>query len=154
MRVWFKRFGLLVLVAVIGAGFYLALRERPVAVDTATVTSGSLQVTIDEEGVTRVKDVYALSSPIAGYLARTTLDEGEAVTANETIIASIHPLDPPFLDERARAELRAAAEAARSAVSLAEVEQRRAKTDLGPGAVQLRPCRQACRDENHLDQPA
>ena len=130
MRVWFRRFGLLVLVAIIGAGFYLALRERPVPVDTAVITSGTLHVTIDEEGVTRVRDVYALSSPIAGYLARTTLDEGETVTANKTIIASIHPLDPPFLDERTRAELKAAAEAARSAVSLAEVEQRRAKTDL------------------------
>ena len=130
MRVWIKRIGLIAVAAVIGGGFYLALRERPIAVDTAIVSTGELQVTIDEEGVTRVKDVYAVSSPIAGYLARTTLDEGEAVNANETVIASIHPLDPPFLDERARAELRAAAEAARSAVSLAEVELRRAQTAL------------------------
>ncbi|MEX3007277.1 efflux RND transporter periplasmic adaptor subunit [Hoeflea sp. TYP-13] len=130
MRVWIKRIVLLVIVAAIGAGFYLALRERPVAVDTAIVTSGSLQVTIDEEGVTRVKDVYTVSSPIAGHLARTTLDEGEAVKAHETIIASIHPLDPPFLDERTRAELMAAAEAARSAVALAKVEQQRAQTAL------------------------
>ena len=130
MRVWIKRIGLLAIVAAVGGSFYLALRERPVPVDTAIVSEGALHVTIDEEGVTRVKDVYAVSSPIAGYLARTTLDEGEAVTANETIIASIHPLDPPFLDERARAELRAAAEAARSAVSLAQVELRRAQTAL------------------------
>ncbi len=130
MRVWFRRIGLLALAAVIGAGFYLALRERPIPVDTAIVSKGLLQVTIDEEGVTRVKDVYAVSSPIAGYLSRTTLDEGETVRAHETIIASIHPLDPPFLDERTRAELMAAAEAARSAVALAQVEQRRAQTTL------------------------
>ncbi|WP_419909886.1 efflux RND transporter periplasmic adaptor subunit [Hoeflea sp.] len=130
MRVWFKRIGLLALAVIIGGGFYLALRERPISVDTAVANSGPLNVTIDEEGVTRVKDVYAVSSPIAGYLARTTLDEGEAVSANETVIASIHPLDPPFLDERTRAELNATAEAARSAVALAKVELRRAQTDL------------------------
>ncbi|MEM6461199.1 MAG: HlyD family efflux transporter periplasmic adaptor subunit [Pseudomonadota bacterium] len=130
MRVWFRRIVLLALVVVIGGGFYLALRERPIPVDTAVVTSGRLNVTIDEEGVTRVKDVYAVSSPIAGYLARTTLDEGEVVRADETIIASIHPLEPPFLDERTRAELNATAEAARSAVALAKVELRRAQTDL------------------------
>ncbi|MCR9139686.1 MAG: HlyD family efflux transporter periplasmic adaptor subunit [Alphaproteobacteria bacterium] len=128
MRIWIKRLGLLALVLVIGAGFYLAMREQPVPVDIATVTAGPMTVTIDEEGVTRVKDVYAVSSPIAGHLDRTTLDEGEPVKANETVIASIHPLDPPFLDQRTRAELTAAAEAARSAVALAKVELQRART--------------------------
>ena len=80
--------------------------------------------------MTRVTDVYAVSSPIAGYLARTTLDEGENVTANSTVIASIRPLDPPFLHLRAREELQAAAAAARSAVALAEVQRRRAQTAL------------------------
>ena len=87
-----------------------------------------MQVTINEEDLTRVKDVYAVPSPIAGYLDRTTLEEGEAVKANETVVASIHPLDPPFHDLRARAELVAAAEAARSAVALAGVEEQRART--------------------------
>ncbi|MCY6382152.1 efflux RND transporter periplasmic adaptor subunit [Hoeflea prorocentri] len=123
-----KRIGLIFIAAVIGGGFYLALRERPTAVDTAIVESGSLHVSIDEEGVTRVRDVYAVSSPIAGHLARTTLDEGEVVKANETVIASIFPMEPTFLDERTRAELRAAAEAARSSVALAEVELQRAQT--------------------------
>ena len=40
MREWMKRFGLLLLVGSIGAGFYLALREQPVPVDVATITSG------------------------------------------------------------------------------------------------------------------
>lgn len=128
MRIWMKRLGLLTLLLVVVAGFYLAMREQPVAVDIARITSGPMKVTIDEEGVTRVKDVYAVSSPIAGYLDRTTLDEGEPVKANETVIASIHPLDPPFLDQRTRAELTAAAEAARSAVALAKVELQRAQT--------------------------
>ena len=130
MRVWTRRIGVLALVLAVGAGLYLALREQPVPVDTAIIDRGSMQVAIDAEGVARVREVYAVSSPIAGHLARTTLDEGEAVTAHETIIASIRPLDPPFLDRRTQAELEAAAEAARAAVALAEVEQLRAETSL------------------------
>ena len=128
MAIWIKRLALLGLLLIVAGGFYLALREQPVAVDTATVVSGPMSVTIDEEGVTRVVDVYAVSSPIAGYLDRTTLDEGDAVKANSTVVASIHPLDPPFHDLRTRAELAAAAEAARSAVALAVVEEQRAQT--------------------------
>ena len=128
MSVWLKRLGLLGLALVVAAGFYLAMREQPIPVDTAVIASGPMQVTIDEEGVTRVKDVYAVSSPIAGYVDRTTLEEGETVKANETVVASIHPLDPPFHDLRTRAELAATAEAARSAVALAEVEEQRART--------------------------
>ncbi len=131
MAVWFKRFGLLLLALVVVAGVYLAVREKPIAVDTATVVLEPMEVTIDEEGVTRVKDVYAVSSPIAGYLDRTTLEEGEAVRANETVVASIHPLDPPFHDLRTRAELTAAVQAAQSAVALAQVEEQRARTAYG-----------------------
>lgn len=130
MRNWFRWIGMAAVVAAIGGGFYLALREQPIPVDVATVSSGPLRVTIDEEGETRVRDVYTVSSPIAGYLARTTLDEGETVIANSTVIASIHPLSPPFLDQRTKAELQATAEAARSAVALAEVQRRQAQTDL------------------------
>ena len=128
MRIWSKRLGLLVLALAVVAGFFFATREQPVPVDMAVIASGPMEVTIDEEGVTRVRDVYAVSSPIDGYLDRTTLKEGEAVQANDTIIASINPLDPPFHDLRTRAELTAAVDAARSSVALAEVEEQRAQT--------------------------
>ena len=48
----------------------------------------------------------------------------------ETVIATIRPLAPPFLDERARAELGATIQAARSAILLAEVERQRVQTAL------------------------
>lgn len=117
----------LLLVLVFGGGVYLAMRERPVLVDTAEIVRAPMEITIEEEGETRVRDVYTVSSPIAGHLDRTTLDEGQRVMANETVIASIHPLEPPFLDERTMAELRAAVEAAKAGVSLAEVEHTQAK---------------------------
>lgn len=130
MGIWIKRFGMILLAIAIGAGFYLALREQPISVDIAQVDIGPMRVTVDEEGVTRVRDVYTVSSPISGHLDRTKLDEGEAVIANQTIIASIHPPDPPFLDERTKAELVATMEAANSAFALAKVEREHAQTAL------------------------
>lgn len=128
IRVWLRRLVILALVIAIGAGVYLALRVKPVLVDVATIERGPMEVTIDEEGIARVRDVYTLSSPIAGHLERVTLDEGDPVKADETVVASIHPLDPPFLDERTRNELTAAVEAARSSVRLAEAELESART--------------------------
>ena len=127
---WAKRIALSFLVLALGAGLYLAMREKPVPVDTALVAEGNLTISISEEGKTRVRDVYTLSSPMAGHLDRITLNEGERVVANETIVASIHPLDPPFLDERTRDQLRANAEAARSAVGLAKTEAKRSRMAL------------------------
>jgi len=122
MGIWFRRLGLALLFAAIGGAIYLALREQPIQVDIAHVEIGPMRVTINEEGIARVRDIYTISSPITGHLDRIKLDEGEAVIANQTIIASIHPLDPPFLDERTEAELKAAVEAAKSAISSAKAE--------------------------------
>lgn len=127
---WIKRLAFLAVVLAIAAAFYFALREKPNLADIAVVSEGPMRVTIDQEGVTRVRDIYTVSSPIAGQLDRTTLEEGDAVKANETVIASIHPLVPPFHDQRTQAELVAAVEAARSAVSLAHVELQRSQTAL------------------------
>ncbi|WP_202396001.1 efflux RND transporter periplasmic adaptor subunit [Stappia sediminis] len=130
MRLWLKRLFFTALTIAIAGGFYMALKEKPILVDIARVTAGPMQVTINEEGETRVRDVYTVSSPMDGHLERIELEEGDAVKANETIIASIRPLDPPFLDERTRTELLAALEAARSAVKVAEVELTRAEVAL------------------------
>ncbi|MGB7327144.1 MAG: HlyD family efflux transporter periplasmic adaptor subunit, partial [Rubripirellula sp.] len=127
MNVWIKRFGLGILLIAIGAGFYLAMRTQPIGVETTIIETAPMTVTIEEEGIVRVRDVYTVSSPIAGHLDRSKLEEGETVIANETVIASIHPLDPPFLDDRTLTELRAMTEAARSSIALAQVERTRSQ---------------------------
>ncbi len=119
-----------VLAALAATGLYLALRQTPILVDVARVERGPMEVTVSEEGMARVRDVFSVSSPVAGHLDRITLKEGDRVEAGETVIALIHPLDPPFLDDRTRAELVAAVGAARSAVALATVEHARALTAL------------------------
>lgn len=127
---WAKRAGALLVVAAIIGVFAYALREKPQPVDATQVTRGPLDVTIAQEGETRVRDVYAVSAPIAGHLARTVLEEGDRVTADETVVAAIHPLDPPLIDRRSEAELVAARDAARASVRMAELESQRLQSDL------------------------
>jgi HlyD family secretion protein len=84
------------------------LRPRPVRVDVAAVRRGVLQVTVDEEGHTRVRDRFLITAPIAGRLARLTLDAGDPVERG-MVVARMQPLP---LDPRSRAEATARLEAA------------------------------------------
>ena len=128
--VWVKRAGMAALVLAAVGGFAWALRERPALVDVAQVAEAQMTVTIREEGMTRVRDIYTVSAPIAGHLTRSVLTEGDRVVAGKTVVASIHPLDPPLIDRRTEAELLAARDAARSAVGIAEAELLRVETGL------------------------
>lgn len=127
---WLRRSGLAVLVLAVAAGFAWALREQPTPVDTALVSEAPMRVTIREEGVTRVRDIYTVSAPLAGHLSRTMLEEGDPVEAGKTVVAAIHPLAPPLIDQRTQAELLAARDAARSGVGIAQTELKRAETAL------------------------
>lgn len=118
--------GLIVLALVV------AFRPQPVSVDTAEVERGTLVVTVEDEGRTRVHDIYVLSAPVTGRMRRIDLHVGDPVTALETVIAEIEPIDPAFLDPRSEAQARADLRAAQSAEALAraEVEQAQAELDF------------------------
>ncbi len=107
-----------------------ALLPQPVPVDLATIATGSLEVTVEDEGITRIREVYTVSSPIGGKMRRTTREEGDDVVADKTIVASIEPTDPPFLDVRTQRVNEAAVQAAQAAVDLAEAQIKQAKSQL------------------------
>jgi HlyD family secretion protein len=154
---WTKRAVALIVVALIAATVIYALWPKPVAVDIATIDSGPLSVTVDEEGVARIRDVFSVSAPIAGRLDRLPVHVGDRVYANSTEVASIRPATPSFLDIRTRRELEAAAEAARAAVDLAQAQldgalatEKMAESDLDRalqlskgGTISLRALEQA-----------
>ena len=54
----------------LGAAMAYAFWPRPMMVDIGEVTRGPMVVTIDEEGRTRVRDAYIVSTPVAGRLLR------------------------------------------------------------------------------------
>ena len=112
------------------AALVWAVQPAPVRVDLARVEAAPMKVTINREGVTRVRNIFTVHSPIDGRMSRTALKEGDHVEANRTIVAAIHPNAPPFLDRRTEARLRAAVEVARSGIALANVEFRRATSAL------------------------
>jgi HlyD family secretion protein len=110
------------------AAWFLFVPE-PVQVDVETVSRGAFEVTVTEEGETRVKEVYRISAPIAGKLERLTLHAGDQVASGERV-ASLRPVDPPIRDVRSRLELAAATRAAEAAVGLAQAQVRQAQSAL------------------------
>jgi HlyD family secretion protein len=109
----------------------------PVAVQTARAERGPLVVTVDEDGQTRIKERYEVSSPLAGRLRRIELHEGDRVEAGKTLLATIEPSDPSLLDARARAEATARVRASESAVEQSTSRLEKARADLAFAETEL-----------------
>lgn len=137
-NIWLKR-GLMAAggLAVIGTLLYMLL-PNPIAVDTAEIQRGAIRVTVDEEGKTKIKDVYVVSSPLAGRVERNPLHVGDKVIAGKTVVATISPTPPPMIDARSRKELEAQVAVAQSAVDLAgtELSQAQAEASLAQKELQ------------------
>lgn len=137
--IWMKRAGWALVLGLVLIGLAWFAWPRPIAVDLATVTRGSIEVTVDDEAKTRVRHVYTVSAPIAGKVLRIShplgehgisVHVGDQVKAAETIVALMQPAAPSFLDVRSREELQAMLGAADAAVTLAEAEVRRIEASL------------------------
>jgi HlyD family secretion protein len=111
-------------------------------VDLATVTRGPLAASIAEEGETRVRDVYVVSAPSTGLLWRVELRPGDAVRANDTVVARIGASAPNVLDARTAAEARAARDTADSGRRLARAQLARAEAELDFALAELRRLRE------------
>ncbi len=110
----------------VGAIVY-AFLPKAVPVDLAPVARGSLEVTVNENGKTRIKERYIVSAPLAGRMLRVELHPGDAVKAGTTILALMEPTDPVFLDVRAKAEADARVKAAMLAMIQAQAKVNRAR---------------------------
>ncbi len=121
----------------LAAGLVYSFWPRPLPVDLALVSRGPMRVTIDDEGETRVKDIYTVSAPISGRALRIEAEAGDAVVGGETVLAQIEPIDPAFLDVRSRAAAEAEAKAAEAALALAAAERTRAAAELDFARAEL-----------------
>jgi|CXWL01.1.fsa_nt_gi HlyD family secretion protein len=121
---------LLVLVAagLLGA-FALGMRPSPVAVDTARVVRGPLRVTLDDEGVTRVRERYLVSAPVAARLLRVELEPGTPVHAGDPV-ATLRPMAPNLLDARSRGAAEARVQAAAAGLGRTQADRARAIAEL------------------------
>lgn len=115
---------------VIILGLAFAFRPRPLPVDIVTVERGALMVTVEDDGRTRVHDIYVISAPVAGRMRRVALRAGDQVAARKTVVAEIEPTASTFLDPRSEAQARADVQAARSAEQLARAEVQMAQAEF------------------------
>lgn len=107
---------------IISGGIIAAFWPRAVLVDMGKVTRSELQVTIDEEGRTRVRDAYIVSTPVAGRLQRVQVRPGDPVIRGETIVAHMLPTNPAALDVRTREQAQAAVAASEAALRVARAD--------------------------------
>ena len=118
-----------------------AFRPRAVEVDVVTVVEGPLTVTVAEDGRTRIRDLYVVSAPVRGRALRIDIEEGDPVTAGETVVARIEPTDPAFLDVRSEAEARVGVETAKAALALSEARLAEARAELDFAEAEVRRVR-------------
>ncbi len=121
-------FGAIALIGIIAYGFY----PSAVKVDVSTTRVGSLIVTIDEEGETRIRERFLVSAPVSGSLQRLRLHVGDSVKAGETLLATINANPPSLLDVRETAELEA-----RVRVTTAAVERSNALLSTSREALEM-----------------
>jgi HlyD family secretion protein len=146
MQVRMRRFAFWgVLAAFVALAIVVAFWPRPVIVDMIGAERGELVVTVDDEGETRVRDVYVISAPVMGRMRRIELRAGDAVDAVDTIVAAIEPIDPEFLDPRSEAQARADVRAAESAEVLARAEVEQAQAELDFAEQELERARELMR---------
>lgn len=108
---------------------WFLLRPAPLAVDLAMISVGPLTVTANEDGVTRIRERYEVSTPLAGRVLRLTHNVGDAVSADETILARMEPTHPDLLDPRAVAQAQARVKAAQRRLEIARLQLETAKAE-------------------------
>jgi HlyD family secretion protein len=114
----------------------VAVWPSPVRVEIGTVARGPLVATIDEEGQTRVRDRFVVSSPVAGRVMRVELEPGDSVDRG-AIVARVRAGAPALLDARTRAEAQAAVETARASVGQARADEQHARAELAQAQREL-----------------
>lgn len=123
--------------AVLAVIVIAALWPEAIDVDVARAERGPLQVTVDEEGETRVRERFVMSAPVAGRLERIELEPGDTIHHGQ-VLARLMPVAPALLDARTRAELQAAVDAARAAVGQARAERASAAAALQRAQTSLK----------------
>ncbi|MBS3911588.1 MAG: efflux RND transporter periplasmic adaptor subunit [Hydrogenophaga sp.] len=135
---WF-RYALLLLVAL--ALTVMALWPGSLKVDSAKVERGTVTQTLEAEGLTRLRDPYAITAPVAAMARRITLAPGDPVRAGQVLVM-LDPVAAPTLDARSRAEATSRLAAAQAQLQSAQAEARSAQAIAAQAQVEaerLRP---------------
>lgn len=105
--------------AAIAVTLFMTFTPKPAEVDLGQVRRGDLTITIDEEGRTKVRETYVVSTPVAGQLLRVQVHPGDLVIKRKTVVAQMRPTNPVVLDSRSREQASAAVAASLAALRVA-----------------------------------
>lgn len=114
----FRRLALAVTALLIAAAVAYAYMPRAVDVAVTVASRGPMEVSVEEEGRTRVRERYVITAPVAAYAPRLQLHVGDPVRAGQTVVV-LQPLPPGVLDVRSRAQAEARVAQARAALHAA-----------------------------------
>ena len=123
-----RRILIVAVFAVVIIALIYGFMPKPVPVDLVKAVRGPMNMTIEEEGKTRVKDRFVVSAPVSGYMRRIDLEVGDRIKKGQ-VVAVLEPLRSGVLDPRSRAEAEASVAAAQSALNSAEEKARAATAD-------------------------
>jgi HlyD family secretion protein len=127
-----------------GSGVLLALMllvwafwPEPVEVEVGAVSRGTFERAVQEDGKTRLRERYVVSSPLTGRVQRIALKQGDAVT-RDAVLATLWPVMPGLLDERSRQEQNERIGALEAAVRRAAANVERARAALEQAVADLK----------------
>ncbi|MFN5511049.1 MAG: biotin/lipoyl-binding protein, partial [Burkholderiales bacterium] len=112
------------------------LRPAPVRVELASVRRGNLQVWIEEEARSRVRERHGVHAPVSGQLQRIEVVEGDRVTQG-SVLARLDPALPAALDARSLSVQQAFVESAQAALASAQARLARARAAARQSARDL-----------------
>ncbi|ARV17127.1 Multidrug resistance protein MdtA [Curvibacter sp. AEP1-3] len=119
-------------IAMFLAGLVWAFWPSAMEVEVANVTQGRFERAVQEDGKTRVRARYVVSTTVAGRLARILLAQGDRVQAGDAV-AVVSPSAPALLDARSQAEQAARVGGAQAALAQAQAQVAAAAAALNQG---------------------
>lgn len=114
-----------------------AFSPTPTVVEVASVSVGRFERSVQEDGQTRLRERYVVSTPLTGRVARIELKPGDAVQFGATV-ATLWPVAPALLDERTRAEQMAHIGAMQANLTKTQANVARAAAALGQASADLK----------------
>jgi HlyD family secretion protein len=106
-------------------------------VEFGALSRGPFERAVQEDGKTRLRERYVVSTPLTGRVQRIALKEGDTVV-RDAVLATLWPIMPGLLDERTRREQDERIGALEAAVRRAGTSAERARAALDQAVADLK----------------
>ena len=130
MKKFWRRLPLIVVVAGAAGLLVYGFWPVPIEVDAVIVARGSFDITVDDDGETRIREKHIVTSPVLGNMLRVELHAGDVVKQGETVLARIEPRHSDPLDARSKAEAEARIRSAEASCNVTAARRKYSNEEL------------------------